>query len=67
MITLRKENRIVRVTENELEKYLSKGYKVVSVEQTEAPRKPEVAEPVKEEPKVEDTPKTTSTRTRRKK
>ena len=72
MITLRRENRIVRVTENELEKYLSKGYKQVSVESQEAPRKPEIKAETKVEAveeKKEDTPKvvTQQTRTRRKK
>ena len=77
IITLRRENRIVRVSENELEKYLSKGYTQVSVEQTEAPRKP-IEEVKLDEPKVDelvsdtdfivkDTTKTTQTRTRRKK
>ena len=36
MIVVHKANRIVRVTENELNKYLSKGYEVV--EQPQAPK-----------------------------
>lgn len=60
MITLRKENRIIRVTENELEKYLTKGYERVSVE-PETPRKPIEEEPKKEEPEIV-TPKRTKRR-----
>ena len=60
MITLRKENRIIRVTENELEKYLTKGYERVSVE-PETPRKPIEEEPEKEEPEIV-TPKRTKRR-----
>lgn len=66
MITLRKENRIIRVTENELEKYLTKGYEVVSVEQKqEAPHKP--IEEVKEELKKEEPEIVTPKRTKRRK
>lgn len=64
MITLRKENRIIRVTENELEKYLTKGYERVSVE-PETPRKP--IEEVKEEPKKEEPEIVTPKRTKRRK
>ena len=51
-IKLRKANRIVRVTENELDKYLSTGYKVVPEKVQPKPAK--VVEPVKvEKPVVE--------------
>lgn len=40
MITLRKENRIVKVSDNEVEKYIGKGYTRVEVEQS-APLKPQ--------------------------
>lgn len=46
MITVRKANKIVRVIENELDKYLSKGYVI-----DEAPVQKQA--PVKTEPKVE--------------
>ena len=46
MITVRKANKIVRVIENELDKYLSKGYVIDEASvQKQAP--------VKTEPKVE--------------
>lgn len=38
-IVVRKENRIVKVIENELEKYLSKGYEVINKTSEELPRK----------------------------
>lgn len=51
-IKLRKANRIVRVTENELDKYLSTGYKVVPAKVQ--PKSTKVVEPVKvEKPVVE--------------
>lgn len=54
IIKVRRDNRIIRVTPNELEKYLVRGYKVVN----------EVSQPsteVVEEPTVK-TPKTKATR-----
>ena len=64
MITVRKANKIVRVIENELDKYLSKGYVIegASVEE----QKPVKTEPIKKEtpivevapqPKVVEQPK----------
>ena len=53
MITVRRENRIVRVTENELEKYLNTGYEVVGgmpVEKPAPTAQPEILAPI-EEPK----------------
>ena len=38
-IVVRKENRIVKVIENELEKYLSKGYEIINKTSEETPRK----------------------------
>jgi len=39
-IVVRKENRIVKVIENELEKYLSKGYEVINkTSEEKTPRK----------------------------
>jgi len=52
-IKLRKANRIVRVTENELDKYLSVGYVVVPDKKVQ-PTSTKVEEPVKvEKPVVE--------------
>lgn len=52
-IKLRKANRIVRVTENELDKYLSTGYEVVPDKKVQ-PTPTKVEEPVKvEKPIVE--------------
>ena len=60
LITVRKANRVIDVTENELERYLANGY-VIRGEQPSkkvvAEPKPEVEKPVIEETKVvEETP-----------
>lgn len=55
MITVRKANKIVRVIENELDKYLSKGYVIEGASTVE--QKPIKTEPIKKEtPIVEVTP-----------
>ena len=55
-IKVRKANRIMRVTENELDKYLSKGYEVVPVKKVQ-PQPTKVEKPVVEPVKVDAEPK----------
>lgn len=56
MITLRKANRIVRVSENELDKYTSIGYEVVNKQASvEVPREPaQPKKPIIEQEEVAD-------------
>lgn len=70
MIIVRKANRIVRVSENEVNKYLSKGYEVVNQpqppKQTQEDVQPKVVdEPIEEnnivvQSEVQEQPKRTS-------
>jgi hypothetical protein len=63
MIKLRKENKVIRVTENELEKYLANGYKVVEkpVEKqavtTPEPKEVQFVKVYKEKPEQTEQPK----------
>lgn len=70
MITLRKENRIVQVSDNELDKYLGKGYTKVEVERPAPPKpqpKVEVEKPQTFEPafKTTDSKQTRAKRNRK--
>ena len=53
MITVRRANRIIQVSENEIDKYLAKGYEVISrpaqveVEQPKPETKPQVVNTIK--------------------
>lgn len=57
-MVVRKANRIIQVSDNEADKYLSKGYEVVdgkpAAVQATAPIKPEEVQPSIEEPTVQE-------------
>lgn len=60
MITVRQANRIVRVTENEVAKYVSKGYEIVEDKKADVVQKSVPQTPVEEtikEPADDVTPK----------
>ena len=65
-IKLRKGGKIVRVTENELNKYLTKGYTIVEdnkvIEVQDVPQEPVVEETVEEAPKKRTAKSTTRKR-----
>jgi hypothetical protein len=52
MVTLKRENRIVKVDESALDRYLAKGYVKVEVEQPAPPKPAYKNEPKKPEPQI---------------
>lgn len=68
-IKVRKANRIIRVTENELDKYLANGYEIIKqpIMQDKQPSNKVVAAPAEEKPAepVVETPKRKTTKRRK--